>query len=244
MFERTACLLGAATVIAVTSACHDDGLGVHSCPTDFSMNWSFYDMRLEHTEPERCPVFITEPSTRLRTGGTVVDGGTRNFYADSLIIRNPRGEFQGGEVLEFFFDPDGRWITAHDVPYFAGTASLAPDKATYGMLAFLPGQSGSLPWARMTITYTDAVVASISGPGAVSSGMTATWSASVTAGEPPFTYYWYQDWYLVGTESSYTTEVHGDGPMELRLDVYDARGEATSTLMQVWVSGCGTEIQC
>jgi ABC-type molybdate transport system substrate-binding protein len=88
------------------------------------------------------------------------------------------------------------------------------------------------------------LLVSISGPGAVASGTTETYTASVETGEAPFTYQWYRDWELVSTSDTYTDIFDGDGSVDLRLDVIDARGEAASSGTSVWVSSCFPQLVC
>ncbi|MEW5927550.1 MAG: hypothetical protein AB1941_08695 [Gemmatimonadota bacterium] len=119
--------------------------------------------------------------------------------------------------------------------YSAGGDNFSPDRAFF-RLVHKGGTPG--PDATMRITYTSAVSASISGPGAVNDGAQVTYSANVTTGQPPFTYRWYRGWELVGTGASYTDVWQGSGNVDLRLDVIDARGEADSDQRDIAISPC------
>ena len=57
----------AAAAALLLPACHDDGLDEHGCVLDYSGGWGDYGLSVEHQEPTRCPVFIQEPGTMLRT---------------------------------------------------------------------------------------------------------------------------------------------------------------------------------
>ncbi len=226
----------------VLLACHYDGLAVHGCPTDYSFNWKFHNLSVEHTEPATCPVYIPAPGTQKRTGATIVDGGDREYGAAEVRVRDAAGGPLDGRRSSFGWDSNNRWVAQPYVDYLAGTLDLRPDIGRFQLYDF-GGAAG--PWAEMQITYTDRVKMAVQGPGAVASGSTVTYSADITAGSAPFTYRWYLDWELVGTESSYTTTLSGDGKVELRLDVFDDRGESDSDLIEVWVSSCSdTGIIC
>ena len=228
--------------VAVT-ACHADNLGVHSCPTEYASGWGGYGLSLEHVEPASCPVYVPAPGTWRETGAVIGDGGfSRDFARSYLFVQDANRVLLNSVQQVFQTDPDGRWTSEVYVGYPAGRVALRPDRAAFDL--FFRSDLSLGPTADMTITYNDRVISAIKGPNTAASGSTATWDANVTAGTPPFTYRWYQDWELVGTEPSYTGELGGEGVMELRLDVVDARGEATSTRKEVWVSGCGVAVSC
>jgi hypothetical protein len=234
MSNRTAAILVAGCAVAFLPACHDDGLGLHGCPTSYNEGWQFLRFRLEHTDPATCPVYVSSAGVLRTAGGTVVDPSPRDADAATLQVVDANGVGLESTVSGFFETGGGEWEARLAVSYPAGRVDLKPDKATF--LAWIGGNP--LAAADMTITYTDQVRVTIGGPGTVLSGSTATWTADVTAGEPPFTYRWYRDWELVGTEAAYSEEVGGEGRVGLRLDVYDSRGEATSTSKSVYVTGC------
>ncbi|HEV2149397.1 MAG TPA: hypothetical protein VGR37_18485 [Longimicrobiaceae bacterium] len=216
-------------------ACHDDGLGVHNCPTDYSFNWSGHSLKVEHTEPASCPVYIPEPGTERRTGATIVDGGTREYNVAEVRVRDAAGAPLDSKREPFAWDPNNRWAAAPFVGYRAGTLNLRPDIGRFQLYDFAGGPG---PWAEMLITYTDRVQIAMQGPGTVAPGSTVTYQAAVTTGTEPFTYRWYEDWDLVGTDQTYTTTVPGDGSIELRVDVTDARGEAASRVRVITVNSC------
>lgn len=223
-----------AGALLLCSACHDDGLGEHGCPLDYSSGWGSYGLNVEHEEPTRCPVFITEPGATVQTGATVVDGGVRNFTDNRLLLVDANGSPITVKNTVFGYDESGRWVSVSYVFYAAGRADLRPDDAYYD-LTFNGGAPG--PTAHMSISYTDAVSASINGPGIVQQSGTYTWSASVATGVPPYTYRWYRNWTLAATGSSYTARAGGDTIL-LRLDVRDARGEVDSYSRRVLVNQC------
>jgi hypothetical protein len=233
MRTRNAGILAAGCAIAFLPACHDDGLGLHGCPTEYNEGWRLLQFQLQHTEPSTCPVYIPSAGATRTSGGTVVDPSPRDAEFVTLQILDNRG-VGVGSTAELFVQVDEDWEARLMVSYPAGRVELKPDKATF--LAWIGGSP--LAAADMTITYTDRVRVVIRGPGTVLSGSTATWTADVTAGEPPFTYRWYRDWELVGTEAAYSEEAGGEGRVGLRLDVYDSRGEATSMSKSVYVTGC------
>lgn len=57
----------AAVVLLAMAGCHDDGFGTHGCPLNYGDGWRNYGLALEHVEPSGCPVFISQPGTRLTT---------------------------------------------------------------------------------------------------------------------------------------------------------------------------------
>lgn len=226
----------------VLLACHDDGLRNHSCRTDFSANWYFHNLSVEHTEPAVCPVYIPAPGTPRQTGATIVDAGTREYGSAETRVRNAAGSLLDSKREPFGWDQNNRWVASPSVYYNAGALDLRPDIGRFQLYDFAGGAG---PWAEMVITYTDRVKMTLQGPGTVESGSTVTYTAEVTAGEPPFTYQWYQDWEPVGTESSYTTTLTGAGStVELHVDVTDARGEAASKWKPVSITDCGTQRVC
>ncbi|HEX8691218.1 MAG TPA: hypothetical protein VF746_02160 [Longimicrobium sp.] len=234
MRNRTTAILVAGCAIVFLPACHDDGLGLHGCPTEYDQGWRFLQFELQHTDPSTCPVYLSSPGVTRTAGGVIVDPSPRDADVGTLQINDSRGIGVQTAVGDFQDAGNGTWEARLTLSYSAGRVDLKPDKATF--LAWL--RSNVLAAADMTITYTDQVRVTIGGPGTVLSGSTATWTADVTAGEPPFTYRWYRDWELVGTEAAYSEEVGGEGRVELRLDVYDSRGEATSLSKSVYVTGC------
>lgn len=227
------CVAGAAFLLP---GCHLDNLGLHGCPTTYNSSWRGLGFDLEHTEPEDCPVYIPYAGAQLQTGAVVVDEGTRDGRRSFLRVFDHDGFTVAYVDDPFGYDGYGRWVAATYPSYSAGRVQLSPDRALY--LIDLLYVAGYAPEAWMTLTYTDRVLAWISGPGLVSSGATATYTANVTAGTPPFTYRWYLDWEPVGTSSSYTTTLWGPSEAELRLDVIDARGEAVSRTRLIEVSEC------
>lgn len=219
----------------VLPACHNDGLGSHGCPVEYGGGWRNYGLQLEHVEPAVCPVFVAEPGARLVTGATVVDGGMlREMASTQLVVWDANVQYLNDAQVQFREDVGRRWIAPTEVSYPAGRLDLRPDIADYDLF-LRDGSRG--PWAEMRISYTDALVASISGPGIVQERGTYTWSASISTGLPPYTYRWYRDWELVGTQSTYTGLAGGD-TLHLRLDVRDARGEVDSHSRNVLVNRC------
>lgn len=227
---------GLASCVAALAACHDDGMAVHGCPTTYNDDWYGHGLNLEHTLPNQCPVFLTIPGTLLETGATVVDGESVQFSATYLNVRDASGDLVGTNTNRFTYDDDGRWVAPILASYFAGRDDLAPDRALFRLTYAGTGVPG--PEATMHISYTDRVIANISGPGLLSLGSSATYSAKVTSGLAPFTYAWYRDWELVSTSISYTADFDVEGEVHLRLDVTDARGEVDSSSRTVTVNPC------
>lgn len=241
MRNPLACLAVSALAVSVLPACHDDGLGLHGCPTTYTDDWRRYSLHLEHVDPSSCPRFLEFPGQLLSTGADVVDDFPVEMEGSFLQVLTQQDRSVGSEIVGFG-SFGGRWVAQHNVLYQAGTLDGAPDIAKYD-LAPLSGRIG--PRAEMTITYSSDVVATISGPAAIPDVGAYTWTASVSQGVPPFTYRWYRDWEPVGSEASYTDEGGAAAEMELRLDVHDARGYAASSTRRVTVTHCeGTELRC
>lgn len=224
-----------AASVAVLGACHLDSLGGHGCPLEYSAGWAGHGLDLEHTLPEKCPVFLVSAGQQRQTGALVIDGGTAEFQEAYLNVRDFSGDPVGLTFTPFIYSTDGRWSTPVYADFSAGRDNFSPDRAVFRLI-YKGGNPG--PDATMRITYTNAVSASISGPGTVNDGAQVTYSANVTTGQPPFTYRWYRGWELVGTGASYTDVWLGSGNVDLRLDVIDARGEADSDQRDIAISPC------
>ncbi|HEX2080289.1 MAG TPA: hypothetical protein VHG08_21485 [Longimicrobium sp.] len=227
----------AAGGLVLLPACHVDALGLHGCPTRYTPEWTRFGFELEHEEPARCPVFIPAAGTIRETGAEVVDNGSAEASSSFLQVKDNAGVTVNATNDIFSRDIYNRWTSQPRLVYAAGRVDLKPDEAFY-YIALAGGASTGDTRAWMTLVYTDRVQGSIGGPGIVPYGSSATYTANVTTGSPPFRYRWYLDWDSVGSGSSYTTTLWEPGRSELRLDVYDARGEATSVLKLVTVSEC------
>lgn len=229
-------ILACAAAVLLLPACHGDALGLHGCPTTYNSMWRTLEFDLEHTEPEDCPIYVPHSGAVRETGAVIVDRGNRDGQSSFLHVTDANGYTVAYVDDPFWWDAYDRWTAATYPSYSAGRVELRPDQAHY--FVGLRYSSGTLPEAWMTLTYTDRVLASISGPGMVSSGSGATYTAKVTTGSAPFRYRWYLDWDSVGSGSSYTTTFWEGGRSELRLDVIDSRGEAASTLKLVTINEC------
>jgi hypothetical protein len=213
----------------------EDGSQMRGCPTLPSFDWRYLNLSLEQQTPGDCPVLIGRDSVRLEAGGVVNASQERDLRTALLAIRNSDGRVVGGVERPFESDPNGRWIAAVYTNYWAGTIPLLPDAARF-QLYYANQQIG--PFATVTITYTDQVRVSISGPGVVQSGSMATWTADIGSGQAPFTYYWYADGLEVGNGESYTAHIGASGWLDLRLDVFDADGHAGSTHDRILINEC------
>lgn len=234
--QRIFAAAAAAVPALVLSGCHIDALGLHGCPTTYSDNWHTMGLDLEHTEPEDCPIYVAYPGEQRHTGAVIVDKGSRDAAKSTLIVYDADLWSVGSMEDQFGADPYNRWVAAVYPLYSAGRVQLRPDRADYFIT---PREPSIYPQARMTLTYTDQVQASIGGPGFVSSGTRVTYTANVITGSPPFTYRWYVNWTPVGTgSSSYSHTFWGSSRSEVRLEVIDSRGEAVSKLKFVNVSDC------
>lgn len=221
--------------VVILGACHADSLGAHGCPVEYSTGWSGHGLDLEHTLPEKCPVFISSPGQQRQTGAIVIDGGSAEFEEAYLNVRDFSGDPVGINFAPFTYSTQGKWSTPVFADYSAGRDNFSPDKAFFRLI-YKGGSPG--PDATMRITYTNTLSASISGPGTVNDGVEVTYTANVTTGQPPYTYRWYREWGLVGTGASYTDVWRGSGSVDLRLDVIDARGEADSDQRDITISTC------
>ena len=233
MITKICRMLGVGLLVALP-ACQGDALDLHGCPTEYSSGWGFAGFELTHTEPTTCPVFLVNPGDVKTTGGVVEDhlAQATDTY---LTVKDYFGAAVGFDHASFQSDFNGNWSAGISTSYPAGRQSGQPDHARFDVFGF-----GSLhEWGDMTITYTNQVQASISGPASVFSGGSGSWTANVTTGQPPFTYHWSWEWEPVGTDPSYTGSMNGEGYQKLRLDVYDARGYAASVTRRIYVSPCG-----
>lgn len=225
-------------VLSLTGCGDTDGMGNHGCPLNFGNGWLLGEFSMEHTEPRHCPVFLSEP-TPLQTGATFVDGGIRRDATHALgNIRNGDGVSVTGGMTHFRRDVDGVWNAPLYINYTAGTGvGLTPDLAQFEL-----EQDGFLmATADLRITYSSQLVASIN---PVFIDGQQAYTVRVIQGVAPFTYRWFRDWEEISTDETVFPE---PGKMQLRLDVVDARGHATSVLENVWAPDpeCpGTEIRC
>jgi hypothetical protein len=157
----------------------------------------------------------------------------REMDKGQLVVWDANDAYLNSATSFFQTDSQGQWSAPLDVSYSAGRVDFRPDIANYDLF-LRNGDRG--PWAEMRNSYTNRVVASISGP-IVEPGASYTWSASISSGQAPFQFRWYVDWDLVGTEASYTGPAPGDTTL-IRLDVTDARGEVDSHTKRVVVNYC------
>jgi hypothetical protein len=220
--------------VAAGSACHDDGLDNHGCPIEYDGRWTIYAIAGEHTEPRQCPVFMDRPRD-LETGATFVDQGGRDVNRAFMLVVDAREDpVSGGKIADFGVDALGRWSVPMYQQYRAGTAGpLLPDYADFDLYWHDDIRAS----ARLTINYTDAFSASISGPTTIHESETHTWSASVRTGVPPYTFRWYVDWELVSTDPTVTLSGRAED-MLLRLDMTDGRGHAVSASTPIYVTHC------
>lgn len=157
MFVQAKWVIVALSAVGL-NACDLDGLGWHDCDTDaiYSSDWSAYELTLDHTDPRTCPAPLSYSGEKIYAAGYVVDTNP-DFSSDALELLTSDLSRISYDIGNFYSDDSGRWVVHHSAYYNAGTGSDPTyDIADYEMLSFihLADASGSLPWARVHITYT------------------------------------------------------------------------------------------
>jgi len=144
-------------VVAVSVACHPDGLNFHSCDSNlsYSVDWTNYDLILNHNEPRICPVQLAYPKQTFPMSATIVDNGqVRSFSSANLQIFTSDLALLDNQYDYFEIDVQGNWSVTHNAIYDQGTGSNpCYDQMHYGMSSRYPGNPGSLPYADGYLTY-------------------------------------------------------------------------------------------
>jgi hypothetical protein len=224
-------LLCAWLLSGLTIGCGDMSSALGGCPTNYSFDWRTLNLGLEHQRPHSCPVLVGADPVRLEAGGVVDATNETSITRTVLAVQNRAGDVVGGRETAFRWNPENRWVAEVNASYQANTIRYTPDAARFQLYR----GSTQGPSAIMTITYASQVMVNLLGPDAVVRGGSGTWHADVTSGTPPFQYYWYRDWNLVGYGSSYTADAGEGSLIDLRVDVFDAEGHAASATKQVSV---------
>ena len=151
----------------------------------------------------------------------------------------------GGHWYSFGQDGTGEG-EGHGAPwptFLPGELLVAPQNAAY---RFFPhyGYSGFNEPVVFSAFYSanppppppQELTVSISGPNVVWTGHSASWSAVVSYGTPPYTYQWSGDYMGSSTQSTFSGNVFY--PFTLYLDVWDAVGAHVAMTKDVDTSDC------
>ena len=158
------------------------------------------------------------------------------------MVINSDGALRGQDILVFNDWGDFR-LAEPSALYMAGTGGIGYDlnkKYDYGYFYVTNnpwGGTQSDPYGQIKITYRQtAMVNRIDGTTIPPRNSTATWSAQVSGGVPPYSFYWYRDDVLVGTSQFYTGTT-GTANFGLRVAVVDQTMSERVDVMPVDVGG-------
>ena len=178
-----------------------------------------------------------------------VDAAGNNMY--STAARDVSG-YAGGATMvatcyqEYYCDAGSPSIYGETGGTSAATANVAGIVAL--IRSYHPYESPAQIWERLVntaegpnrvvnayaaITYTRPLSVSISGNSYPQAYTYETWYAAAANGTGPYSYTWYRDGYVVGTDTTYSDYVY-DTAFQLQVTVTDAAG-ATATNW-LWVS--------
>ena len=97
--------------------------------------------------------------------------------------------------------------------------------------------AGTAVTQKFTVSTTSPLSASISGPGSVSAGQSGTWTASVSGGQPIYTYNWSSSDGGTGSGLSFTHTFNSSGTVTLT--VHDSASASKTASKSVTVGGGG-----
>jgi hypothetical protein len=242
MQKGSACLLGAALLASVLSACRGDEL--QDCPPiDHTPGANVYQLEYELTIPSKCPVPIGARGEEKTAGARIFDNGAPDFTYAEVVMQNSERELLVRRLFRFVSD-GGRYGAVPRTTYKAATGSYGGfnlnNKFDYGIFAVTNNAvqaSAQDPFGQVQITYTaSAMLASVGGPTIPLSNSTHTWMANASGGIAPYTYNWYRNGTWVGNGSTYTGAT-GTQDFNLLAEVTDAAMVVRKGVMPVDVDG-------
>jgi hypothetical protein len=233
--------LAAASVLVLgRGACDVD---TRNCQLEATNGSDEYLLDYELVVPSDCPVPLGSPGEWKRAGATVFDYGNRDFTYAEVSMENSEGRrvakrtvlFRGGGEVG---------LAEPTTDYPAGTGGPGGTSLDrlydYGLFFATNNPGGGTtfdPYAKVKITYAGSKMANvIDGTSIPPRNSTASWSAAVTGGTPPYTFYWYRDGTLVGNSQYYTGHT-GTENFWLRVAVVDQTMTERVAVMPVDVGG-------
>lgn len=176
-----------------------------------------------------------------------VDAAGNNMY--STAARDVSG-YAGGATTTAYCYREVPCDAGYPSVYGEASGTSAATANVAGIVALLrsrhPNESPAQIWQRLVVTAegTNKVVnayaaityaplsVSIWGNSNPPANTIQTWTAAVSNGAAPFSYTWYRDGALVGTDSSYTDDVYDTG-FQLQLTVTDGTGYSVTNWLTV-----------
>lgn len=214
--------------LAVTVTCSEPK--IRDCDLDQVIQDQGHDLDYSAVMPSNCPVPLGNIGEPKFIGANVYDFNASDYFSTILEIRNSAGDLKGKDIALFsFYGGLGRRAQPR-ADYAAATGysgaitngqdlpAAAKDRGTFTAIlnSQAPGSQG-----RLTVSYRGAnIQASVAGPDVPLSGSNGIWTASASGGASPYSYAWYRNGQLVGTSSSYSSNV-GSTEFGLRLLVTD-----------------------
>ncbi|MBW3571445.1 MAG: hypothetical protein KY467_10085 [Gemmatimonadetes bacterium] len=239
--------LAAASVLVLGRGACDD-LDTRKCPLIATNGSDAYILDYELLIPSDCPVPLGSAGEWKRAGARVLDYGNRDFRYAEARVDNSDGQRMARRA-SLFRTVGQAGLAEPATEYQAGTGgSLGTSldrRYDYGFFSATNNPAGSTtfdPYAEVKITYAASAMANvIDGTSIPPRNSTASWSAAVTGGTPPYSFYWYRDGALVANSQSYTGHT-GTENFWLRVSVVDQTMTERVAVMPVDVGGVLTRI--
>jgi hypothetical protein len=251
---------GAALVCAAVLSAACDTLSTNDtqgCPVESHSPSDSYQLSYRLTSPEPCPATLSDRAQLKEAAARIVDHGAIDVYGASIEVDSRVGTLVGYEITDFFHDAaTGDWSATPAVRYRAGTAlpqspmSLTPeqinqeyDRGIFEAWRDRPEMPGN-PQGTVRITYRASGMYAnvIAGTRVPLRNVTESWQASAGGGVAPYSYAWYRDGVLVGSNATYTANA-GISDFELRAEITDAGGNKRTAVALIDVDGIATSVQ-
>lgn len=223
------CGLISASLLLTAGLCEggdSDQLGNHNCVAEYGSDFAALEYFIEHDIGWKCPVSISQQGQRLGLSGTVVDRGFRDGGKSGLAVYDHQGILLDDDFQLFQWDVNGRWVALHYVEFPANTGGGAD------LLYYVPDAS----YAKVWLEYNQFFHTSIAGTATPEIYTRQVWTADPTGGTAPYSYRWYREWDLVGSESSYSAFIDSPADFQIRLEMIDANGRKTADYIYVYPS--------
>jgi hypothetical protein len=234
-------LAAASVLVLARGAC--DSLDTRGCPLIAQNGSDQYLLDYELLVPSDCPVPLGSRGEWKRAGAKVFDYGNRDFtYAEARVDNSDRRRVATQIVLFRTVGAAGFAEPATAYPAGTGGSLGTPLDRLYDFGFFYAtnnsdGGTTFDPYAHVKITYAASVMTNvIAGTSIPPRNASASWSAEVTGGTPPYSFYWYRDGALVGN-SQYYTGATGTENFWLRVAVVDQTMTERVAVMPVDVGG-------
>jgi hypothetical protein len=203
--------------------CRD--ITIRNCQRVGGVDQNLWDLDYSFQIPSNCPVPLGGVGEWKDAGAEIIDNAPFDFRFAEVYVRSSDGSPRAygintfSELATYAYSLVATGYSAAQgcncVTFPSNTAdgALLPsrffDYGTFNATNF----SGSLEaWSEIEISYSkSSMILAVSGPDVPLGNATGTWNAPTSGGSEPYTYQWYRNGELVGTASSYTTNVGSDG---------------------------------